>query len=226
MKKITVIFVLCWLALWASAAFAQSERFLQPVDEARKDASFFAFRAKLIAAAERRDAKYILSIVDPKISNTFGEDDGFRYFKNFWKLENRRSEFWDEFLPVITRGGTFSSESGVKQFCAPYTYTSFPADLDNVEHQAIFGNNVNLRAKPETNAAVVAALSYNIVKVDYENSVKIKGEDFKFSWLKVETFGGKRGFVKAEFVRSPLDYRACFEKKRGAWKMTVFISGD
>lgn len=217
---------MCSVLFTFSHALAQ-ERFVKPVDEAKNDASFRAFRTKLIEAAKKRDAKYILSIVDPKISNTFGADNGIRYFKTFWKIENQKSEFWDEFLNVITRGGTFMKDnSRNKQFCAPYTFTSFPDEVDAFEYQAIYGSNVNLRAKPEADAPVVANLSYNVVKVDFENSVKVKNKENEYSWLKVKTLGGKQGFVKAEFVRSPIDYRACFEKKKGIWKMTVFIAGD
>lgn len=225
--KTKFFYALCLVVLIFSVSFAQ-ERYVKPVDEAQKDASFFAFRTKLIEAVKKRDAKYILSIVDPKISNTFGDDDGIRYFRNVWKLNSPNSEFWNEFLIVITHGGTFTKEAGLKtkQFCAPYTFNSFPDDLDVFEYQAIFGDNVNLRSKPETNAPIVANLSYNVVKVDFENSVKEKNKDNEFSWLKIQTLGGRRGFVKAEFVRSPIAYRACFEKKKGVWKMTAFIAGD
>jgi hypothetical protein len=45
-------------------------------------------------------------------------------------------------------------------------------------------------------------------------------------WRHVRTLGGLNGYVKQEFVRSPIDYRAGFEKKRGVWKMIAFIEGD
>ncbi len=90
----------------------------------------------------------------------------------------------------------------------------------------IFGNNVNLRAKPDLSGEVVSQLSYNVVKVDYENSIGKNGEEQTYSWLKVETLGGKKGFVSAEFVRSPIDYRAIFTKEKGKWKMTAFVAGD
>ena len=32
--------------------------------------------------------------------------------------------------------------------------------------------------------------------------------------------------VKEEFIRSSVDYRAGFEKKRGKWIMTFFLAGD
>jgi hypothetical protein len=205
---------------------AQKERYVRPVDDAKKDASFLAFRTKLITAAKRRDAKYILSIVDKDIKNSFGGNDGIAEFKKSWKIENPNSKFWQEFLPVITNGGTFSKEDGGKIFSAPYTFNGFPEDLDAFEHSAIFGNNVNLRAKPDLNSKSNGLLSYNVVKVDYQNSVKKSGRDDEYSWLKIETLGGRKGFVKAEFVRSPIDYRAGFVKKNGKWKMTYFIAGD
>ncbi|MEJ7848619.1 MAG: SH3 domain-containing protein [Pyrinomonadaceae bacterium] len=202
------------------------ERYVKPVDEGKSDASFHAFRAKLISAAEGRDAKYIISIIDPKIMLSFGDSAGMADFKRIWKIEKADSKFWDEFLRVIRNGGSFSVEEGQKKFWAPYTFMPFPDDLDPFDHDAIFGSNVNLREKPSASAAVISSLSYNIVKVDYQNSVKQKNSENEYDWLKVETLGGKRGFVKAEYVRSPIDYRAGFAKKRGAWKMIVFIAGD
>lgn len=222
-----VVFILFLLIAGVSDSLSQ-ERKVLPVDEGKRDASFSAFREKTLQAAKRRDAKYILSIVDANIKNSFGGDGGIDEFKKMWKINSPKSEFWDEFLTVLTHGGTFYKEADIKnkQFCAPYTFTSFPEDLDVFDYQAIFGTGVNLRSKPEMSAPVVASLSYNIVKVDYENSVKAESERDGYSWLKVETLGGKKGFVKTEYTRSPIDYRACFEKKNGKWKMTVFIAGD
>ena len=53
MKKL----LLGWLVIFSFITVAAQERFVKPVDEAKKDASFLAFRTKLIAAAKRRDAK-------------------------------------------------------------------------------------------------------------------------------------------------------------------------
>jgi hypothetical protein len=211
-----------------SSAFAQSERKVLPVDEGKSDASFSAFREQTLQAARRRDAKYILSIVDAKIHNTFGDSNGIQEFKKMWKLDRPNSEFWDEFLAVLSNGGNFVKEADMKykMFQAPYTFTVFPDDLDAFEYHAIFGSNVNLRSRPEASAPIVASLSYNVVKVDFPNSVENKTRPNDYQWLKVETLGGQKGFVQAKYVRSPIDYRAIFEKKNGKWKMTAFIAGD
>jgi hypothetical protein len=222
MKKL----LLGWLVIFSFITVAAQERFVKPVDEAKKDASFLAFRTKLIAAAKRRDAKYIVSIVDRNILNSYGGDGGIEEFKKMWKITSPSSKFWTEFSAAINNGGTFSEEDGAKIFSAPYTFNGFPEDLDAFDYSAIFGNNVNLRAKPDLNSKTIAQLSYNIVKVDYPNSVKTRGREDEYSWLKIETLGGRKGFVKAEFVRSPIDYRAGFEKKNGSWKMIYFIAGD
>jgi hypothetical protein len=222
--KSGIFFTLCCLFLVSLSTFAQ-ERFVMPVDEAKKDASFFAFREKLVAAVKKKDSKFVLGIVDPKIKNGFGGNDGLAEFKKQWKINDPNSELWKELLTVLTHGGTFDKRRR-NSFYAPYLFTGFPEDTDAFDHQAIFGEMVNLRAQPDTNAPVVATLSYNIVKVDYSDSVKSSASDDDYSWLKIETLGGKKGFVKAEFVRSSIDYRAGFEKKKGKWLMVFFLAGD
>ncbi len=217
------LFTIVFVAFFNVAALPQ-ERFVKPVDEGVQDASFLAFRTKLIAAVERRDAKYIVSIVDAKIKNGFGGDDGIANFKREWKLTSNNSKFWKEFLPVIKNGGAFDKGSKTS-FMAPYTFSSWPDDVDGFDFEVIFGNNVNLRKEPSMNAEVVSKLSYNVVKVDRESlpNSDVSGDP---DWLPVTTKGGLKGYVKSEFVRSHIDYRAGFTKKRGVWKMDFFLAGD
>jgi len=203
------------------------ERFVRPVDEAKLDPSFFSFRTKLIEAAESHDAKFILGILDPKIELSFGGDSGIQDFKKIWGIEKPGSKFWEEFLPVIKNGGSFfrNGQRRTNTFFAPYTFNSFPEDLDSFEHSVIFGSNVNLRERPDSSSKVIATLSYNIVKMENDENATSAGTDLP-EWYLVKTLGGLRGYVKADYVRSPIAYRAGFEKKRGVWKMIAFISGD
>lgn len=220
--KITLLLFLFAFGFFHAAA--QKERFVKPVDEAKKDASFLAFRAKLIEAAKKRDAKYVLSVLDPNIKNSFGGDGGIEEFKTQWKINEPDSEFWDEFMPVVTNGGNFVEEGKNKLFTAPYSFNSFPEDLEAFEHGVIFGSNVNLRAEAKADSKVLGKLSYNIVKII--NSVSSTTNADKIEWYEVRTLGGKTGFVSGDYVRSPLDYRAGFEKKNGKWKMAFFLAGD
>src|SRR5262245_14784720 len=109
------------ILFFAGIVFGQ-ERFLKPVDDAKLDPGFLAFRTKLVAAVDRKDAKYVLSIVDPKIQNGFGGEDGIVKFRRGWKLESANSEFWPEFSKVVKNGGSFIGEGRNKMntFAAPY----------------------------------------------------------------------------------------------------------
>jgi hypothetical protein len=224
MRRLFVLLVAA--AIFASSSLAQ-ERYLRPVDEASQDASFLAFRTKLIAAVDRKDAAYIYSIVDPKIRNGFGDRDTIAWFKRDWKLENKNSKFWKTFAAVIKNGGAFWGEGTEKMnsFAAPYAYSNWPEDLDSFEYFVIFGSDVNLREEPSMTGRVVAKLAYNIVKVEQETLPKSGRSEYP-GWKKVRTLGGLEGFVKEELVRSSVDYRAGFERKRGKWMMTFFLAGD
>ena len=215
------------LILLAACLAIGQERYVRPIDEANLDPSFLAFRTKLIAAAERRDGKFIYGILDPKIQLSFGGHEGVTGFKEMWNIEGGDSKFWDELLEVVKNGGAFYRENGKRtgRFLAPYTFVSFPDDLDPFDHSMIFGNGVNLRERPDANSPIVAKLSYNVVTVD-NGAVVNKPNTEDPDWYRLETLGGLKGFVKAEFVRSSLDYRAGFVKKRGQWKMVFFIAGD
>ena len=221
MKKLTLL-VLCLLFL--ALAAAGQERYLRPVDDAAKDPSFLAFRTKLIAAAERKDGRYVLSMVDPKIQNGFGDRNGIAWFRRDWKLDRPDSEFWPKFLAVMKNGGSFTGEGAKKMsnFAAPYIYSSWPEDLDAFDHFAITGTDVNLRKEGRADAEVVGKLSHNIVKIEGDI-----GNDGKTpEWRRVTTLGGLTGYVHRDYVRSSVDYRAGFEKKRGRWVMTFFLAGD
>jgi hypothetical protein len=219
-RKTTLTFIT--LVFLCTTAVAQ-EKYVRPHDEGSKDASFAAFRTKLIAAAERKDVTYLLSIVDPKIKNGFGGQDGVANFKRQWKITSKNSKFWKEMLAVIKNGGKF--ENGGKTFMAPYTFTNWPDDVDGFEYNAIFGNNVNLRKTPDLKSEVVAQLSYNVVQIQPETVPKSGRSDHPGWWF-VKTMGGLEGYVKQEYVRSHIDYRAGFDKIRGAWKLTFFVAGD
>lgn len=221
------IFLPLLLAAMCSLVAAQ-ERYLMPVDEGAKDASFLAFRNRLIAAVEKKDVKFLLSIIDPRIKIGFGGDDGIAEFKKYWKINHKGSRFWDEFSRVIKNGGKFdgSGKRIYSTFTAPYTFTSWPENVD--AYHAIIGRDVNLREVPSADSKIIDRLSYNIVTLNFDESVKIGtgDEDRRYEWAKVETLGGKKGFVKGEFVRGHLDYRASFEKQRGVWKLIFFVAGD
>ena len=192
---------------------------LYPVDEGPKDPSFQEFRGKLIEAAKNRDAKFILSILDPKILNSFGGDGGVKEFKEMWKPDNPNSELWGTLIEILSMGGSFTKN----EFCAPYVFTKFP-ELDAFDHFVIIGEQVRVREQPGLTSPAVATLSYDIVaQADQPTEPVIKEGH---SWIAIKLSNGKTGFVSKQFIRSPIDYRACFMKKMGRWRMVSLVAGD
>lgn len=227
MKKSLVIIGLLSLILGLSInASAQEEHYARPFDEASQDQSFKRFRDNLIQIVKNKNTAQLLAATDRNIKISFGTENGIEDFKKWWNINRADSKIWDELLKVLEKGGKFLGTGQDRNFCAPYLFTAFPDGVDEFENQAIFGSNVNLRSKPHLTSDVITQLSYNIVKVDYENSVTTTTDANQLVWAKITTLGGKTGYVSADYVRSPIDYRACFEKQRGVWKMTAFIAGD
>jgi hypothetical protein len=217
-----MIFPVLLIGLIPCLLAAQSRK-LPPVDEGKLDPSFKAFRDRLLAAARKRDETVLYESLDPKITNSFGGDGGVTEFKEHWKMRQGQTKLWDELTTILSMGGSFATVAGVKSFCAPYVYSNFPDDLDAYDYAAITGTGVRVRAQPRLNALIVTNLSYDIVQLDRETAAS--GVD-NSGWVKIIAPNGKKGYVSSQYIRSPIDYRACFEKKRGKWLMTALVAGD
>jgi hypothetical protein len=176
---------------------------LTPVDEADRDPSLAAFREKLLEAVEKKDATFVLSILDRSIINSFGGDGGIDEFKAQWKPDQPDSELWAELKTLLSLGGSFVKDSGeTSQFCAPYVYSTWDRvegkvpELDDVPaYGAIVGDRIALRREPRDDSDAIATLSYDVVAVDYEKSIAEKDKEGQFTWLNAATMDGKQGFV-------------------------------
>lgn len=202
-----------------------STRKLYPVDEGAKDASFKAFRSKLIEAVKQRNTRFILTVLHPKVRLSFGGHSGIKDFKEMWKPDSADSKLWNELSTVLALGGTFSTYERKRSFWAPYIFSTFPDDLDAFEHAAIVGENVRVRSQPNTTASIITNLSYDIVKSTFPNSDNLEEGD-ALGWVRVVVPDGRNGYVASKYIRSPIDYRIGFEKIRGKWLITSFIAGD
>ncbi len=208
----------------APYAFASeiNER-VRPFDEGPQNASFLKFRNDLQAIIEHRDAAALMKIVAPDIKNGFGGEDGAAKFRKGWKLQDPKSSVWRALSLVVDNGGNFDSKT---QFSAPYAFSAFPSDLDGFTTVVVTQDGAVMRAKPKADAAVVRTLDHDILTVVSTTPRKLQHEATEVDWLEVKDAKGKQGFVRSLDVRSPIDYRAYFEKKRGKWLLTSFVAGD
>jgi hypothetical protein len=185
---------------------------LLPVDEAPTNPGFLAYRAQLRTAVERRDIDALIEAADPGIRLGFDGSGGRDALR---KEISERPELWDELRVVLANGGRFSTPAS---FAAPYVYASWPDPFDSFECAAVTGRNVRLRSAPGFDAAILASVSYAIVRVVDRKD----GEP----WSRVRLGNGRAGYMWHAYVRSPVDYRALFNLIDGRWRMTAFVAGD
>lgn len=191
---------------------------LRPVDTAVEDPTFLAYRRRLLSAVEARDTAALRRLTDPAIRTSFGNGGGWTDLVEKWRLPSRESELWNELATILRMGGSFGGPQSATRFCAPYLFSDWPGGIDAFEHVAVIDSNVPLRGRPSDDATIVASMDYEIVRsLDH---------DFDAAWRQVERRDKTRGWVRGEKVRSPIDYRACFQKTGGEWKMTLLVAGD
>ena len=200
---------------------------LYPFDEAPENPDFEAFRLKLYRAVLDKDVDFIKDIVDEDIKISFGIENGYADFLTMWQLEEQpdSSIFWYEMQQVLELGGGFPGERQ-DMFIAPYLHLTTAVD-DPYATGAIIGESVRLRAEPNTEAEVVASLSFD--KVEYLSQKNPKRESIDGTtdiWEKVQLLDGTQGYVFGQYVRSAIDFRAGFEKMEEDWKLTFFVAGD
>jgi hypothetical protein len=91
------------------------------------------------------------------------------------------------------------------------------------EHVLTVGENVNVRAGPSAETAVIAQLSHAIVRAGTAGS---EAFDVAEGWMPVILASGEVGFVARRYARHPIGYRMGFEKTDGRWRITFFVAGD
>lgn len=209
-------------ALALSAQAADKVLRLAPTDEGQRDTSFLTFRNGLKIIIARRDVKALMRIVAPNIKNSFGGDDGAANFRKMWKPAAARSDIWPVLALMIGMGGRFENKT---TFVAPYVHSNFPDDLDGFETIVVTDKDAVMRVRPRADAAVVRTLAYDILTI-VKPSDKLQHEAGPDDWLEVSDAQGKRGFVLQRQLRSPIDFRAVFEKRKARWRMTDLVVGD
>jgi hypothetical protein len=186
------------------------------VDEASNDPDFLAFRTRLLEAVASRDTAFILSLVSDGILNSLGGDGGIDEFIRHWQLDAEVSRFWTEFETLLRLGGAFMTDD---RFLAPYTAATWQnTNLDGFDYSAVIGANVNVRSEPSLTAPVVSRMSYQTVR----EARSISSDE----WVPVRLTDGGTAYINKRYVRSPISYRAMFERSNGRWELTAFLAGD
>lgn len=199
----------------------QTIRQLMPIDEAYRDPSFLAFRKDLLGAVERKDSAFLYQAMSPNFGVGLGSEPNTREeFVKEWNALAPDSKVWDVLEKVLQNGGTFMDFSGKRQFVAPYTFGEWPKDVDSFACCVVMSPSSFLQSEPVEGSILIGKLSYDVVNVDSGGCTQ--GQE----WTRVSTGTGVNGFIETKYLRSPIDYRAAFEKVGSKWEMVSLITGD
>lgn len=214
---------LCLITLFALPAAAQ-ERKLLPVDEAAKDASWVNFRNRLLDALDKRDRKFVLSVIDRNVRNNPDTPRGVNEFRKQWDVDAEDSPLWRALSSALFLGGVYvKRDKAPTEFCAPYVMPKWPDDVDPHTHGAIIAKDVLVKSAPSSDSATLQTLAYDIVAVtDWDVADQVA--DAKQRWVKIK-IGESEGYVPEEQIRSPIEHTACFVRTAEGWRMMSLLAG-
>jgi hypothetical protein len=221
MMRTLTLAALLVLLIGAMQPLHAQERRLTPVDEGAKDATWNTFKKRLLTAVDKRDQKFLLSILDPNVRNQSEKTRGIAEFRKQWELDSPDTPIWRELRNALQLGAAYMKrEKGGTELCAPYVLAKWPADVEPFGHGTLVARDTLVKAEPSSSSQTLATMSYDIVPViDWE--VADKAADMKQTWVRIR-MRTRDGYVPEEQIRSPIEQAACFVRTPAGWRMTAF----
>ena len=205
--------MLMGLLLLAAAQAAPAK--LPPVDQCSRDASFKAFHASLKSAVAKRDGDAFLKLLAPDVLVNFGGENGKAVFAKQWEVKSRTSKLWAQMDTIVRLGcARVDSAAVMPSLAGQFDYDE---DANVFELSVVTAPAAKLRKTQGLGSATIATLAWDVVR-----PIGNEGE----AWTKVRLRDGREGWLRADELRSPLDYRAVAEKRKGKWMITAFVAGD
>lgn len=186
-----------------------------PRDECRGLPGARAFREKLAAAVEARDAEAVAAMASPDIHLGFAGEDGRKRFLAALKAPDGKA--LAELAQLLPLGCAGSDGGGLT---IPWYFAQDYGEVDSFSAMLVMGADVPLRAAADAGSVAKQRLSWDLVTLD-------KGwyPDKRFQQVSVVGRGGK-GYVATDRLRSMLDYRLLATRQGETWMITAFVAGD
>lgn len=194
-----------------------------PRDEAAYDQSWTRFRDQLLEAVQKRDRKFVMSIVDPNVRNGIDRPNGHQEFRRQWHVDDEDSPLWRELPRALHLGTAYYGHARMpRSLCAPYVLPYWPKQVDPRNNGAITARETSMREGPSGAAGVLADIGYSIVRVtDWE--VADTDPEVKQKWVKI-LVDEREGYIPEEHIRSPIEHLACFRRSEAGWRLTSFLA--
>ncbi|MCP5395878.1 MAG: SH3 domain-containing protein [Sphingomonadaceae bacterium] len=175
------------------------------------------FRRALTTAVVNRDEAMLLALASPDILLDFGGGSGRETLRE--RLDEPPYNLWQE-LDALLRLGCAAGDSGEgPEITLPWYWSQRIDEVDGMEGMLATGSSVAMRAAPDADAKVLATLNWD--------AVQLAGEwDPQAEYLRVSKPHGPTGYVRADQLRSLIDYRLLVSPVDGKWQIAVLVAGD
>ncbi len=173
-----------------------------------------AFREKLAAAVQARDADAIAAMASPDIRLGFGGQDGAKRF--LAALQAPDGKLMAELAKLLPLGCAGSDGGGLT---IPWYFAQEMGDIDSGSAMLVTGAAVPLRAAAKADAASSESLSWDVVTL-------VAGLNPGAPFQQVKSASGKTGYVATDQLRSLLAHRLLAVRQGDHWKITAMVAGD
>jgi len=195
----------------------------RPFDEAGKNPSLVAFRARLLRAVRERNAAFVLSALDKDVILGADGTSGIDEFKKIWSPYKRDSPVWQAMGRALSGGGAWLAYGRENVFIAPYVFHRFPYEMSgSTVYAVVLGDGIKLYPRPDVGSVPITTLSYDVVILDSERSIYRQETAAREGWYRVVTAAGNVGFVRSPQVSTSSAYYMKFKKVKGFWRVTDF----
>lgn len=186
-----------------------------PRDECSAQDGAAEFLAALRAAVSARDPEAFAALTSPDIFLDFGGGGGHEAVVDMLK---RGSGKWRELDKILQLGCAWDNDNSA--LVLPWFFNQDLGDADPFSVKVTLGSEVPLLTRPSRRGRVQKVLNWQLVNV-YEVEVDDPG------YLSVAVLDSNyEGYVRADKLRSSLDYRLRVEKQGGKWLVTSFVAGE
>ena len=177
-----------------------------------------AFLASLQSAVDARDADALVALTAEDVKLDFGGGTGAGKLRE--RLAANNGAHWETLAQLMDLGCATSDDTSIT---LPW-YFGQTIPVDPYMGAIVTGENVSLYNAPDTDAAVLATVSWDAVERLPDDTAREGFE--RVAWTRSETEERVEGYISKSKLRGMIDYRLIANRRNNRWRITALIAGD
>ena len=177
-----------------------------------------AFLASLKSAIDARDADALVALTAEDVKLDFGGGAGAGQLRE--RLAANDGAHWETLARLMDLGCATSNETSLT---LPW-YFAQTIPVDPYMGAIVTGEDVSLHDAPDTDAPVLATISWDAVERLPDDTAREGFE--RVAWIKPKSEERVEGYIAEAELRGLIDYRLIANRRNNRWRITALIAGD